>query len=153
MGVYYYFVNEDTGEKNVLPVDDSGLHFVAKLNSCGSVYIKEIMEKVRIMNKWDEDDMIKTCPDNGDECIYYNEGKLYLKNVEFVPYDNEFEQDNFLVLQEQIFTLNKVQQKQLTACLNGSLPDEQFAEFTQLYDKLELKEKSFVHGLLTGLTY
>lgn len=81
MGVYYYFYNQRTGEKNMQNIPEFGLSWVAKLHYMDN--IEEIFRSVIAINPtWLATDIINACPDYDYEpTITYDNGIIIYNEV------------------------------------------------------------------------
>lgn len=89
MGVYFYFYNWTTGEKNTKPLKyNSGLHWIPKFT--GDI---EIFQYVIDINGWDVNDQICACGDNNTDLYIYENGVVTYEyyachdSVDQVKYD------------------------------------------------------------------
>lgn len=89
MGVYYYFINLTTGERNVKPIEGE-LTFIAKLDTTSESYISRCFEKVKMINNWKDTDILEAYPGNDDHLpIKYINGDIVF---EYPP--SEYEQSS-----------------------------------------------------------
>ena len=84
MGVYYYFLNEQSEEENIKPIIGN-CSFVAKLNSIDEDLIISYFETVIKVNNWKNSDPIIAYPDYPyHQILKYQNGKL-----EYIETDSE----------------------------------------------------------------
>jgi hypothetical protein len=84
MGVYYYFFNERTGERNEKPLLNTNCTHVAKLNSIDDEYVLKAFRNVIEINGWNSADGILSCADYpGFPSLKFNNGKIeYIESEE-----------------------------------------------------------------------